>query len=591
MAKGTRLITADFKFVNVEDVKEGDLLLGPDGTPRKVRQLVSGKERLIRIVPDCRGSVPDPELEKRTLRCTTNHIVVLDELPSVNDEDFVSTSASRPKADADVDTKRINVVAEDMLDMNTQDLRSVRLVKPRDGLDFPSQPVPISPWFLGFCLADGSSMDSSDANDDEREIQDAVLNKVAVPLSLSMVFDGRVSCKELRPETYVSRYVLYKRRLAEGWTRQRAVPGDPRSKWVLYEPGITPLCARPITPPGSGQASPITPPIDMLATAPELTPPASPAKRLAEDTSDQSNSRRRLSAQELFAAQRLAETALDLALEDAPVDENYADADLVEDFDDDEISVTAAHRQRWARGQPDLELESEDFEDLAAEILGANDIDGEDDTGDDGRIVLDLPASPEQPRLRRNELWRRLKDLGVVKREAGAENDSKRVPECIMRNSRKVRMEFLAGFIDGDGSFSPGTNTYQITQSLESHSDLIDGLMILIRSLGWWVHARVISGRTATDPDGKEYTSSDSIVISFRPDEDLPCVLGCKFSEKRSQKVSNHFAIKSVELEKEETEWFGFKVDKDNCYLRDDFLILHNSGFEGGLSVSVEQKS
>jgi pre-mRNA-processing factor 8 len=43
---------------------------------------------------------------------------------------------------------------------------------------------------------------------------------------------------------------------------------------------------------------------------------------------------------------------------------------------------------------------------------------------------------------------------------------------------------------------------------------------------------------------------------------------------------AHNFAIKDVVLEPEPTEWAGFRVDEDQLYLRHDYLVLHNSGFE-----------
>ena len=39
-------------------------------------------------------------------------------------------------------------------------------------------------------------------------------------------------------------------------------------------------------------------------------------------------------------------------------------------------------------------------------------------------------------------------------------------------------------------------------------------------------------------------------------------------------------ACKSISLETTPSDWYGFKVDVDQRYLRHDYLVLHNSGFE-----------
>ena len=43
---------------------------------------------------------------------------------------------------------------------------------------------------------------------------------------------------------------------------------------------------------------------------------------------------------------------------------------------------------------------------------------------------------------------------------------------------------------------------------------------------------------------------------------------------------AHSFIIKDIVLEAEPTKWAGFRVDKDQLYLRHDYLVLHNSGFE-----------
>ncbi|KAJ5834715.1 hypothetical protein N7447_000741 [Penicillium robsamsonii] len=68
LAKGTRLLRYDGTEINVEDVREGDQLLGPDGEPRRAFNIVNGMDRLYRIKI---GG------EKEDLVVTPNHILVL----------------------------------------------------------------------------------------------------------------------------------------------------------------------------------------------------------------------------------------------------------------------------------------------------------------------------------------------------------------------------------------------------------------------------------------------------------------------------------------------------------------------------------
>ncbi|OAA38385.1 pre-mRNA processing splicing factor 8 [Metarhizium rileyi] len=77
LANGTLLLRYDHSRVAVEDVKEGDLLLGPDGKPRRAFNIVSGKDRLYRI------TIAN---DKEDLVVTSNHILVFHEEKSDSDQ-------------------------------------------------------------------------------------------------------------------------------------------------------------------------------------------------------------------------------------------------------------------------------------------------------------------------------------------------------------------------------------------------------------------------------------------------------------------------------------------------------------------------
>ncbi|KAL2868024.1 U4/U6-U5 snRNP complex subunit PRP8 [Aspergillus lucknowensis] len=55
---------------------------------------------------------------------------------------------------------------------------------------------------------------------------------------------------------------------------------------------------------------------------------------------------------------------------------------------------------------------------------------------------------------------------------------------------------------------------------------------------------------------------------------------GSSGQDESSSPESHDFVINDITLEPEAAEWAGFRVDKDQLYLRHDYLVLHNSGFE-----------
>jgi pre-mRNA-processing factor 8 len=89
LAKGTRLLRYDGTEVNVEDVREGDQLLGPDGKPRRAFNIVNGQDRLYRIKIGA---------SKEDLVVTPNHILVLHREKRARN---VYTGLSMPSEDAE----------------------------------------------------------------------------------------------------------------------------------------------------------------------------------------------------------------------------------------------------------------------------------------------------------------------------------------------------------------------------------------------------------------------------------------------------------------------------------------------------------
>ena len=51
LGKGVRVLMHDGTIKNVEDIRAGDLLMGPDSKPRKVLSTTSGTDNLYRVIP------------------------------------------------------------------------------------------------------------------------------------------------------------------------------------------------------------------------------------------------------------------------------------------------------------------------------------------------------------------------------------------------------------------------------------------------------------------------------------------------------------------------------------------------------------
>ncbi|KAK2793243.1 pre-mRNA-splicing factor 8 [Onygenales sp. PD_12] len=177
-----------------------------------------------------------------------------------------------------------------------------------------------------------------------------------------------------------------------------------------------------------------------------------------------------------------------------------------------------------------------------------------------------------------NTLLEALRGLGVltIARGTGPGLDRKHIPSIYMKNSRAVRLAVLAGLIDSDGCYVYPENTFLFSQSETWHSTLFWDAVTLARSLGLSVWTRRFMQAPPNSTELRSYLQAD---ISGNVAE-VPCLLARKKGLERYNAQSHNFPIHDIQLESEETEWAGFRVDKDQLYLRHDFMVLHNSGFE-----------
>lgn len=128
-AAGTRVIMFDGSLRNVEDVVVGDVLMGPDSTPRRVLELARGIDDMYRVTP----TKGDPFI------ANGNHILHL--MPSARNEAFPFP---------------INIKVSDYLKINGESKRRF-LLKRSSALNFNNDAdLKIPPYILGMWLGDGS---------------------------------------------------------------------------------------------------------------------------------------------------------------------------------------------------------------------------------------------------------------------------------------------------------------------------------------------------------------------------------------------------------------------------------------------------
>ena len=595
LAVGTQLLRHDGSKVAVEDVEEGDLLLGPNGGPRRASNIVKGKDHLYRIKIGGK---------KEDLVVTPNHILVLHcDTKHKHSYDGQSEPADFPKVNVAGEFDTVEMTAEYFAALEPNEQARYRLFR-CPGFEYPEMDVPVNPYFLGLWLGDGDRRAPTIYNHHEAEIRDFLVS-YAAELDLQLVWHGDLKYTTVgrtsigdralqsvhKPELTVAqraemwaRSTIIGRRLAAGWkimpsevTGQRDAGRQPlkeikNQRTSLLDrrppakrpapssPSRLPPRQRPLSTTGDKD----TPIWLSSSPIPNCTPiPDEPLSRLRDDAQ----------FMELIGPPEIPEESaeesqtdlvmgmIDMVSED--VDNKDLDSEGLEDVEDIEEEIDNVESKAVNRRHQRFRLQT------GRGAYGNLQADEED------RLLDQIIQKPVKAEPKINALGSALDQLGVRLRASGKSYkvDTKHIPSSYMKNTRAVRLSVLAGLIDSDGHYAVndnGSGCFRFTQSAKWHSRLFWDTVTLARSLGFSV---------GTWRRTRENTIELGATISGDLKE-VPCLLVRKKAMDGMRAPSFNHAIRSITLESEATEWAGFRVDQDQCYLRYDHVVLHNSGFE-----------
>lgn len=141
------------------------------------------------------------------------------------------------------------------------------------------------------------------------------------------------------------------------------------------------------------------------------------------------------------------------------------------------------------------------------------------------------------------------------------------IPANYLINSKKNRLELLAGIIDSDGY--QNNKYYEISTKYELFAD---NILYLARSLGFGAYKKI---RTKTIKS-INFSGQYWIITISGSFEDVPCLLKRKNCEPRKQIKSvlrTGFKTESIGV----GEYFGFTLDGNGRFLLGDFTITHNT--------------
>lgn len=127
-AKDELIMLYDGSFKKSQDIVVGDLLMGPDSKSREVLKLISGQDRMVRIIPTKGDSFV----------VNYNHIMHL-----------------TPSGDSPMKCP-LNVSVKNLMEKTTKCAQERYKLTRSSGIDFPEKDLMINPYLFGFWLGDGS---------------------------------------------------------------------------------------------------------------------------------------------------------------------------------------------------------------------------------------------------------------------------------------------------------------------------------------------------------------------------------------------------------------------------------------------------
>lgn len=167
---GTPLRMYDGTVKMVQDIVVGDRLMGPDGSPRTVTSLASGKQQLYRVIPN-RGE---------SWVCNESHILSLKTSGVVTESHRTGEGEKRTTIRSLGDV--INITVRDFLKKSEGVQRQHSLYKSGSvTFDTERKPLALDPYFLGVWLGDGSS-DCPAITTADSEIREMVYAQAATHL-------------------------------------------------------------------------------------------------------------------------------------------------------------------------------------------------------------------------------------------------------------------------------------------------------------------------------------------------------------------------------------------------------------------------
>lgn len=158
--------------------------------------------------------------------------------------------------------------------------------------------------------------------------------------------------------------------------------------------------------------------------------------------------------------------------------------------------------------------------------------------------------------------------------------NNKHIPDDYLINSRKIRLQVLAGLLDSDGSLNK--NGYDFIQKNEL---LFDNVIELVRSLGLTAYKSKITKSCCNNGKSGTYFRCH-ITGTYDQLNEIPILI----ERKKIKFFKNHFipsiikfTIKKLNVDR----YCGFELDGNHKFLLNDYTVSHNSTLSKAVALNL----
>ncbi len=174
-----------------------------------------------------------------------------------------------------------------------------------------------------------------------------------------------------------------------------------------------------------------------------------------------------------------------------------------------------------------------------------------------------------------HSLQGKLRTLGVI--------DNKHIPKIYLANSRKNRLELLAGLLDSDGYYD---DKYHVMEIVQKRKALAEEIKFLADSLGFRVS--LVKKKASINSIGYECEVFRVRIVGDL--ENIPTKIARKKARPLlSKREHKHTGIK-VEFDKVD-DYYGFVLDGNHLFLLEDMTVTHNTALVLNMALKALERN